>query len=196
MSAWNWLDWTFLAIVLISVVTAARMGLVRELISLSSTVAGLIIAALDYHQTAAWFEDLTKSHEIALGLGFLVIFLGAKLVGLLILAVASQLVKKSGVQGVDRLMGAGFGLVRGAIETAVLLMIMLAFSIKPVAVQQSSLAPWVSDLAGYIAKAMPDELKTQFEKFREELVQKVHLPAPTPAGTAGQPISAGDETAR
>ncbi len=196
MSAWNWLDWTFVAIMLISVVTAARMGLVRELISLSSTVAGLIIAALDYHQTATWFEDLTKSHEIALGLGFLVIFLGAKLAGLVVLALASQLVKKSGVQGVDRLMGGGFGLVRGVIETAVLLMIMLAFSIKPVAIQESALAPWVSDVASYLAKAMPEELKTHFDKFREELVQKVHMPTPTPAGTVGQPVSARDETAR
>ena len=59
-------------------------GFVQELISLASVVIGLVVAAIGYTRAALWFEDLTKSHEIALGLGFLSLFLGTLMVGALV----------------------------------------------------------------------------------------------------------------
>jgi uncharacterized ion transporter superfamily protein YfcC len=83
MATWNWLDWILAAIVVGSVVAAMMKGFVQELISLASVVVGLMVAAIGYPRAALWFDDLTKSHEIALGLGFLVLFLGTLVVGAL-----------------------------------------------------------------------------------------------------------------
>ena len=62
----------------------------------------------------------------------------------------------------DRLMGGAFGLVRGVLIDCVLLMAMLSFTIKPDAMQQSVLAPFVSAGARVIVLVMPRGLKDKF----------------------------------
>jgi membrane protein required for colicin V production len=176
MGAWNWLDWTLAAIVGVSVVAAMMKGFIQELISLASLVIALVVAAVAYPRAALWFEDLTKSHEIALGLGFLVLFLGTLLLGSLVSLLARKLIKTAGVQWFDRFLGVVFGLVRGVLVDCVLLLALLAFAIKPQAVQQSSLAPYVTAGAHIISLAMPGNLKAQFrlgfEKFRDTLIEQ------------------------
>ena len=175
MATWNWLDWTFAAIVMASVITAMMKGFVRELISLASVVVGLVVAAIAYPRAALWFDDLTKSHEIALGLGFLVLFLGILIVGALVGALSRKLIKAAGIQWFDRFLGGVFGLLRGTLVDAILLMAMMAFAIKPDAVRQSSLAPYVTAGTRVIALVMPGNLKAQFhlgfEKLRDALIQ-------------------------
>jgi len=174
MTPWNWLDCILAAIVVASVVTAIMKGFVHELIALASVLIGLVVAALGYTRAAWWFEDLTKSHEIALGLGFLVLFLGTLLIGAVVGAVARKLIKTAGIQWFDRFLGGIFGLVRGVLVDAILLLVMLAFAIKPDVVQQSALAPYVTTGTRVIALAMPANLRDQFQrgfaKFREALL--------------------------
>ncbi len=175
MGTWNWLDWSLAAVVVASVVAAFRKGFIRQLISLASLVAGLVMAALGYQRAALWFEDLTRSREVALGAGFLTLFLGTLALGALVSVLAGRLIKTAGLQGFDRLLGAVFGLMRGVLVDCVLLMALVAFAIKPEAVQQSVLAPYVTTGARAIALAMPGDIKTQFragfEKFRQAVTQ-------------------------
>jgi membrane protein required for colicin V production len=175
MGTWNWLDCILAVIVVASVVTAIMKGFVQELISLASVLLGLGIAAFGYPRAAVWFDDITKSHEIALGLGFLVLFVGTLIVGALVGMVARKLMKVVGIQWFDRFLGGIFGLVRGVLVDAILLMILMAFSIKPDALRQSSLAPYVTTGARAIALIMPGNLRAQFhlgfEKFHDELIQ-------------------------
>ncbi len=175
LGAWNWLDWTLTGVVVASVVAAILKGFIRELISLAAVVAGLVIAALAYHRTAAWFEDLTRSREIALGAGFLALFVATLLVGALVSALAKKLIKAAGVQWFDRFLGGVFGLIRGVVIDCILLMVLVAFAIKPEAVRHSAMAPYVATGARLIAAPMPHELKEQFrggfEKFRQALIQ-------------------------
>jgi membrane protein required for colicin V production len=175
MAAWNWLDWILALILLVSVVTAARKGFVGELVSLATLVAGLIVAAAYYDSAAIWFEGVVKSTQVAQALGFSILFVGIVVAGSLIAWGVRKLIKKSGLQWFDRFMGAIFGVLRGLVIDCVLLMVMLAFSIKAPAVNQSSLAPYVSTGARGLAWVMPRELRNQFangfEKFRQALVQ-------------------------
>lgn len=175
MGTWNWLDWILAAIVVASVVAAMMKGFVQELISLASVLIGLVVAAIGYTRAALWFDDLTKSHEVALGLGFLVLFLGTLLVGALVGVVARKLIKTAGIQSFDRFLGGLFGLVRGMLIDAILLLAMLAFAIKPDVVGQSALAPYITTGARAVALVMPGSLRAQFhlgfEKFREALTQ-------------------------
>ena len=175
MGAWNWLDWILAGVMLVSVTRAITKGFVRELISLACVVAGLAVAALGYHRVATWFEDLTRSHEVALGAGFLTLFLGTLLVGALVSAFARKLIKAAGVEWFDRFLGGVFGLVRGVVIDCIFLMALVAFAIKPGVVRQSALAPYVTTGARAIAWVMPDELKAQFhggfDKFKQSLAE-------------------------
>lgn len=181
MDTWNWLDIILAAIIVASVITAMMKGFVQELISLAAVLIGLVVAAFGYSRVALWFEDLTKSHEIALGLGFLVLFLGTLVVGALVELAAHKLIKTAGVQWFNRFLGGIFGLVRGVLVDAILLMVMLAFAIKPDAVRRSSLAPYVTTGTRVIALVMPANLRAQFhvgfEKFREALIPSNKGPA-------------------
>lgn len=173
---WNWLDGVLAAIVLFSVLTAIFKGFVRELIALAAVLAGLLVAALGYHRASVWFDDLTRSHEVALGLAFLALFIVMLLLGALVSALAKKLIQKAGLQWFDRFLGGVFGLVRGVIVASILLMAMLAFGIKPQALETSALAPFVATGARVIVNLMPVELRVQFkdgfEKFRLMLAEK------------------------
>lgn len=175
MTAWNWLDWTLAGVTVASVIAAVLKGFVRELVSLACVVLGLVLAAMRYRRVAAWFEDLTRSREVALGAGFLTIFLGSLLLGAVVSALGGKLVKAAGVEWFDRFLGGVFGLVRGMAVDCIVLMTLLAFSMKTDAVQQSTLAPYVATGARVIALVMPGELRTQFrggfEKLRQTLTQ-------------------------
>lgn len=162
MIAWNWLDVVLAAVVLVSVIAAARKGFIWELISLGGVVVGLILAALYYRRSAVWFQDLMQSHEVALGAGFLAIFLGTLLAAGLVSALLRKIVKTVGIQWADRLLGVAFGLIRGLVVDCILLLILVAFAIKPESVRKSLLAPYVTMGARVIALAMPSSLKQQF----------------------------------
>ena len=152
---------------------SASDGAVRKTYGPASVIAGLAVAALGYRRAGLWFEDLTRSHEVALGLGFLSLFLLTLVVGILVSVLARKLIQKAGLQWFDRLLGGVFGLIRGVAVDCILLMALVAFSIKVEAVQQSRLAPFVATGARVVAQAMPGELKAQFqagfEKFRQAL---------------------------
>jgi membrane protein required for colicin V production len=180
MMAWNWLDIVLALILMISVATALRKGIVGELISLSTLVAGLIVAASFYTRTARWFEDFTKSNDVALALAFLLLFLGVIAAGSFVLWVVRKLIKQAGLQWFDRFLGGIFGLVRGVLIDCVILMVMMAFQIKAPAVNSSALTPYVSTGARAIAWLMPRDLRSQFatgfDKFRQALVQATKSP--------------------
>ena len=175
MGTWNALDWTLAAVVLGSVAAAALKGFIRELIFLAATLLGLVIAALGYPWVATWFEDLTRSHEVALGAGFLTLFLGTLALGVLVSIIARRWIKTLGLDWFDRFLGGVFGLLRGVAIDCVLLMVLVAFGIKTEAVRRSVLAPYVTAGARVIVVAMPHELKEHFQsgfqKFKQALIE-------------------------
>src|SRR5512135_2309197 len=102
MVAWNWLDWVLIGIVIASTAAAAVKGFIRELIALATLVAALVIAAVGYPRASFWFDDLTKSHAVALGAGFLALFLGTMIIGAFVAVAAKKLVQTAGLQMFDR----------------------------------------------------------------------------------------------
>jgi len=175
MGVWNWLDWVLATVLVVSVVTAIMKGFMTELISLATVIAGLIVAAVKYRQDAVYFDDITKSQEVALAAAFLALFVGILILGAVISVLVRKLIKTAGIHWFDRFMGGVFGVVRGVLVDSVLLMVMVAFAVKLGAVETSVLAPYVTTGARVIALAMPSELKTQFragfEQFRQTLAQ-------------------------
>jgi membrane protein required for colicin V production len=182
-SIWNWVDWLLVGIMVVSVVFAIRKGFVRELISLAAVIMGIILAALWYPRAATWYEDLTKSHDVALAAGFLTVF-GLALVGGAIISLSARyLIQKAGVEWFDRLLGGLFGLLRGLVVDSILLMVLMAFAVKPQAVRDSQLAPYVSTGARALVYLMPRPIREnfdiEFQKFRKALIQEA-------AGNPGQ----------
>lgn len=175
MAHWNWLDWVLAIIVLVSVLTAIRKGFVAELISLSSAITALIIAALNYKRVAPLLAGFTRNREVALGASFILLFALVLVIGAVIALIARKLIKKVELQWFDRFLGGVFGLVRGLLVDCVLLLVMMTFGIRQKAVKESSLAPYVTAGSRVVAFVMPRDIRngfrTGFEKFKKELIE-------------------------
>lgn len=122
-AVFTWLDIVLLAIVAISAVMGLWRGFIGEVMALAvwalafwlatrfgPDVAGLFAGSVEY-PTARWL------------LGYVSVFLAALAVGALLTWLLRKLVKGSGLSGSDRILGLGFGLLRGAAVACVVVLV-------------------------------------------------------------------------
>jgi len=166
---WNWLDWALALIVLFSVVSGLGEGFTRGLIGLASLVVGLAVAAGGYHGLGAGLSTVIHNYDVAYGVAFLMLFIAVIVVGAIISHLADKLLKTAGIKAFDRLLGLFFGLLRGIVFDAVVLMALLAFGIQSQAVRASQLAPTVVQASRAMAALMPAELRAEFDAGLEKL---------------------------
>ena len=176
----NWLDILIAAVVLISLVTSIIKGLTRELVTLAAVVLGILGALWWYPEVARHLEPYTSSAAVA-GFGaFILIFFAFLLLGWLISKILSSIVKASGLRWFDRFLGAAFGLLRGMLIAAALVLAIVAFAPgkRPIeTVAESRLAPTVLQCARAIVALAPRKLKDGFQNGLER-VRKVWREAP------------------
>jgi membrane protein required for colicin V production len=167
----NWLDFVLAIVIAFSVWRSFARGLTREVIGLVSVVVGILLAAWLYGTVGALVEPHVSSHSLANLCGFLIVFVGVMLLGSLVSWVLSKLLKITGLSFFDRLLGAAFGVVRGLLIAAALVMAMLAFApeAKADAVANSRLAPYVIGAARVFVAAAPREMKDGFHKSYEQV---------------------------
>lgn len=169
----NWLDIVLGAILLFSGVAALLNGLTREIVRIIALVAGVMGALWFYDALAAELTFIT-SPDLAKFAAFLGILFGCVFAGAVMAWILDKFWGATGLRWFDRLLGGGFGLVRGWIAATVLLLGLVAF--VPVggvdrAVAESSLAPLVlhgARAASYVAPAaLRQAYDENFEKVRQ-----------------------------
>jgi membrane protein required for colicin V production len=168
----NWLDIVLLIVLVGSVVTSFSTGLAREVVGLISMVAALVLAIWFYGTAGAFVAPYVSSPGIANFCGFLIVFGGVLIVGALLGRLFGRLLRVAGLSFMDRLLGAGFGLVRGLLICIAVVLALLAFTpgkSTPTAVVHSKVAPYVIDAARVFAAAAPHELKDGFRKSYEQV---------------------------
>jgi membrane protein required for colicin V production len=163
----NWLDIVLLMVIAGSVVSSVRKGLTREIIGLAGVLLALVLGTWFYGMAGAVLEPYTSSRWVANFGGFVLVFGGVMLLAGLVGILAGKMLKVSGLSLMDRVLGAGFGLVRGGLIAVALVMAMMAFTPgvqPPASVVNSRVAPYVVDAARVCAAIAPHELKEGFRK--------------------------------
>ncbi|MDR3418063.1 MAG: CvpA family protein [Nevskia sp.] len=118
-----WVDYVFIGIVLLSVLVGALRGFVREALSLATWVLA-VVATLAYGPVAAdHLQPIIGSAPIRALVGRALVFLGALLAGGLVIWLVGVILRGSGLAPVDRMVGSGFGLLRGAFIVVALVML-------------------------------------------------------------------------
>ena len=120
----TWVDIVLLAILGLSALVGLWRGFVVEVMSLAVWVAAFWLAFAFGDDVAALFEGSVESPSARLFLGYAVLFVSALIVGGLATWLMGKLVKSTGLSGTDRILGLGFGLVRGAALASVLVLLM------------------------------------------------------------------------
>ena len=168
---WNLLDWISILVLAVSIVLSFIKGFLKELLGLVSLVAGFLLGAWFYRPAANLFKGVVKSENVALFLGFSVVFLGTLLVGALAVFVAQKLMKFARIQWFDRLLGAAFGFIRGWVLGSIFFLALTSFGLQADRVKSSQLAPFFLPGARVIAVVTPHDLKTRF-RVGYEAVEK------------------------
>ncbi|WP_432694920.1 CvpA family protein [Marinobacterium sp. YM272] len=116
----NWADWVIVAIIVISSLMSLRRGFVREAISLASWVAAFVVARLFSTSLAVVLQDYIDTPSLRLLTAFAILFVITLIVGVLVGMLISALVSATGLSATDRVLGMGFGAVRGALVVVVI----------------------------------------------------------------------------
>ncbi len=117
----NWADWVIMAVVLLSTLISLVRGFVKEALSLATWVAAFVVARLFHAQAAVYIAPYVETPSLQLLAGFAILFFGMLLIGSIMNWLIVVLVKATGLSGLDRLLGMGFGFARGLLLLVVAL---------------------------------------------------------------------------
>ncbi len=151
-----WVDYVFVGIVVISLLIGIWRGLVREALSLAAWIAAI---GLSFRYGASLADSLVpyiespvaRSVVAHVGIFFVVLLLGALIIWLL-----SRVVSGAGLSGVDRMLGGGFGFVRGTLIVVSLVLLVDSTQLRrEPALQHSLLMPHLRPLAAGLDSLLP-----------------------------------------
>jgi membrane protein required for colicin V production len=168
----NWLDVVLAVLLAWSVVTGFRKGFTREVIGLASVIAALILATWFYGTAASYLLPYISSRPAAGLAGFLLVFCGVILLGSVVSLAVRKVLKVTGLSFFDRILGCGFGFLRGGLIAVALVMGLMAFSSAgqpPSSVVGSRLAPYAVDGARLVASVAPHDLREGFHKTYDQV---------------------------
>ena len=134
------LDWIFVAVLVVSLLVGAWRGLVYELLSLVNWIAAFLLAQWFAPDVAHYLPVANATEVVRYAAGFVVVFVVALFVGGLLAFGVRKLVEAVGLRPVDRVLGALFGLARGAV---VLLALVVVAGMTPLVK-----SPWWQESAG------------------------------------------------
>ncbi|AIY41899.1 Colicin V production protein [Collimonas arenae] len=106
-------DYLVLFVLICSVVIGTLRGLVREILSLASWVIALVIANMYGENLAKLLPDAIPGNVTRLIVAFLALFIGVRLLMMLLSMALNAVIKASGLGLVDHGLGVFFGLARG-----------------------------------------------------------------------------------
>ena len=155
----GWVDWALLAVLALSVAVGLWRGLVFEVLSLVGWVAAYIGAQVFSSTVAPMLPIGAPGSALNQGAAFALVFLLA----LIVWAIASRLLRlvihATPLQAIDRFLGAGFGLMRGAVLLlAVATVVSLTPAARSPAWQHSQGAAWLVAVLHGLKPVLPESL--------------------------------------
>lgn len=99
-------------------------GFTREAISLAGWIAGAVVVRFFHEPVTRWLAPHVGGEAAGAIVAFLLLFFGTVIVGSLIGGMAGGVTRRSGLGAIDRVLGLGFGAVKGVILSAVLFLLL------------------------------------------------------------------------
>ena len=164
------LDYFVLLVVVASVASGATKGIIRVIVSVAFTVAGLVVAAYSYPYVASLLRIFVPARLADL-LGFISVFLLVLVAGSLLARFLRRGLKRARLGWIDHTLGAAFGFVRGWLICSVIYLALTAFPLKPEAVERATFGPALLEGTRVIAYLTSRELRERFFSGYEAVKQ-------------------------
>lgn len=126
-------DYLVLFVLICSVVISTLRGLVKEILSLLGWIVSFVVANAYGEDLAALLPDMIPGNVTRLIVAFIALFIGVRLLMMLLNLAVDAVIKASGLSLADRGLGGLFGLARGLliVLAAVLICGMTAIPQQP-----------------------------------------------------------------
>ena len=159
LAALGWVDLTLLAVLVVSVVVGLWRGLVFELMALIGWVVAYVAAQAWSPLLAPQLPVGAPGSAVQQGAAFTLTFLAALIAWAILARLVRLVVHATPLTFIDRVLGAGFGLLRGAV---LLLAVSTVVAFTPAARSQpwqdSLGAAWLSAALQGLKPVLPDDV--------------------------------------
>jgi len=158
--SWQVIDLIIITVIGLSVLTGLLRGFVKELIALCVWALAIWMAATYSKEVSTWLQNYIQDVTARTVIAFIAILLVTIIVGGIFNALLSFILRRSGLSGTDRLLGMGFGFVRGVFIVTLILLVLNMASIpyQPYA-KDSRLVSRFTPLVNWLAGFMPVFIK-------------------------------------
>lgn len=159
-----WADYSLLVIIAISSLLSLWRGFFKEALSLITWLVALSIAILYFRPMGELLSGFVSSPTVRNISGFALLFFGVLILGGILSYLVTQLVSKTGLTATDRMLGIIFGLMRGIVIGALIVMLAgLTTLPKEQWWADSMLIGHFQDLAMWIRSFLPDSVAQHIE---------------------------------
>jgi membrane protein required for colicin V production len=155
----HWIDYAIILILTLSVLTGLIRGFVRELIALCVWVTAIWVGYTYAPKVSPLLISYSHDATLRIAVSFIGLLLATLLAGSLLSSILSFILNRSPLKGTDRLLGMGFGLVRGVFIIALLIGIINLTSLaKDTEFKDSHLYARFKPMSIWVFSLMPDAL--------------------------------------
>ena len=117
----QWLDIGIIAIIGLSLLTGLFRGFVKELVALCVWILAIWLAFNYSPSLDPWLIQYIKEQSARTAIAFIIILFATLLVGGVINALLSFILKRAGLSGTDKTLGMVFGFTRGVFIVALIM---------------------------------------------------------------------------
>lgn len=158
-----WIDILIIAIIALSAIISLIRGFVQEALSLATWIAAFTVAWLFFRPLALELSPWIDVPSIRLGVAFGLILIGILILGAIINHFMKVLVASTGLSGTDRMIGIFFGVARGAVMVAILVLLagLTPFPNDPWW-SESRLIPYFQEMALWLKGFLPSDIADNF----------------------------------
>lgn len=154
-----WIDLAIIALVVLSALLSLFRGFIKEALALASWLVALWVSMIFYEDLAVVLSQWIAEPSIQNIAAFSILFIGVLLLGALVNYLTSKLVVKTGLALTDRMLGVVFGVARGLIIVAILV---LFAGLTPMPQdswwQSSQLIGYFQEFAMWMREYLPEDI--------------------------------------
>lgn len=136
--ALHWVDIGILAIIVLSIITGLVRGFVKECIAFSAWILAIWLAFNHAQFATSWLQGFIKDPTLRTAASIVLVFVATLFLSGLINMLVGFFMKRSGLSGMDRLLGMGFGFARGIFIVSLILVVIKVTAIPITAYEKDS----------------------------------------------------------